>query len=356
MKTLLILLAFTMSAAYAGPRVTGNGGGGIKRNGVYKTFYSAGVYIDPEEVTDIPGADLYTQTISTLSGAGSTTSSLLSAALPIGNRKFYNIAEDKMDDKTMGRLIEEYARVVNQPAGDLTLFAITEIQSATTYLLPSFYKLSENEQASILFHEAYWLLNPRAEYSAVVRAEMAFQEFLEVKAAGKYSHKLPRLLGKLLGDDTLSLKTAYEEDRRAQTVKNLIDKNGKIKIGSIFLPSADTCKVVDKKVYTGESIFGNNQYRPGMEVYCNLTKDNLQDLVAFQQKNPKSFFLQELVNYITTEHNISLVRTKLKVDRDLLENLRNETIDLRKVEYKTYVSSYTTELKYPSDRNVLIIE
>ncbi len=165
----MLALILPFSSVYAGPRVTGNGGGGIRQNGIYKTFYSAGVYILPEELTEVPGAELYIKTISTLAGEGRSTSKLLSSALPLGDRKFYKIAEDKMDETTTNRLIAEYARVVNQPAGDLILFAITEIQSKTTYLLPSFYQLTEIEQAAIIFHEAYWILKPSADYAEVIK-------------------------------------------------------------------------------------------------------------------------------------------------------------------------------------------
>jgi hypothetical protein len=307
MKTLLIFLIITMSAAYAGPRVTGNGGGGVKQNGVYKTFYSAGIYINPKEVTEVPGAELYMNTISSLSGEGSSTARLYSNGIPMGDRKFFDIVEEKMDDTTMARLIAEYARVVNQPSDSLTLFAITDIGTKTTYLLPTFYKLSENEQAAILFHEAYWLLNPKADYAEVVKAEMEFQEFLELKESGKYSHRLPRLLGKLLNDPTFALRSALQEDKRSQSAPQIIDVNGLITLNALFLNSSDLCKPYanDHQVYE-KVLFKGTTVKKVYDVtyYCQLSSENLQQVIAFQQKNSKSFFLQEMVSFLSMDNNI----------------------------------------------------
>jgi hypothetical protein len=331
MKTLLILLTITMSAAYAGPRVTGNGGGGLRQNGVYKTFYSSGVYINPEEVTEIPGAELYTQTILGLSGDGSSTSRLLRTALPMGDRKFFNIAEDKMDDVTMKRLIAEYARVVNQKSDDLTLFAITDINSQVTYLLPSFYQLSENEQATILFHEAYWIMKPTADYAEVIAAEMAFQAFLELKEQGKYSHKLPRLLGKLLNDPSFALRSAIEEDKRTQVAPSIVNKNGDILFSKIFIESKNLCEF---STSTGNfnrkvgGLFGNKLVTvtvPTVYIACSLDSSNLQEAVSFQKSNPKSYFLQELTSFLSLK-NIFYYQSEWITFKNDIDNAENRKL------------------------------
>lgn len=318
MKTLLILLTITMSAAYAGPRVTGNGGGGIKKNGVYKTFYSSGAYINPEELTEVPGEAVYRQTISSLSGQGDSTSRLYSSGLPMGDRKFYNILEDRMDDATMKRLIEEYARVVKQPSDDLTIFAITDISNKTTYLLPNFYKLSENEQATILFHEAYWLLNPVADYAQVVNAEMIFQEFLELKEAGKYNHKLPRLLGKLLSDPTLALRSAVKEDLRNKQASEIFDSKGNIALTTLFNNTDTMCDLTENTNVREEKKFLSKSKTTIASAYvtCKLNSDSLQEVIAFQQKHPRSYFMQELVSFLSMKNYIYFQSPWTKLEGD----------------------------------------
>lgn len=352
MKTLLILLTITMSAAYAGPRVTGNGGGGIKKNGVYKTFYSSGAYINPEEVTEIPGADIYRSTILSLAGKGESTSQLFAAALPMGDRKFYNILEDRMDDATMKRLIEEYARVVSQPADDLTIFAITDIATKTTYLLPNFYKLSENEQATILFHEAYWILNPKADYAKVVNAEMIFQEFLELKESGKYNHKLPRLLGTLLSDPTLALQSAVKEDMRTNRSPEILDAKGNVSLTNVFTNFSKMCSFYkDSQTFTEKKFLAKSTKTVSKgSLGCELSYEDLQETLAFQQKHPESYFLQELVSYLSMKNKISYRSIEITKEGENVEANYKE-IERSLKALKTNVSNARSTVNKDTDWN-----
>lgn len=297
MKALLLLLALALSApTMAG--VTGNGGGGVNENGVYKTFYSAGLYVSPQAESEIPGAELYTKTILSIAGSNLSTSKLLAAGLPIANRKFYKILESKMDAGVMERLLNEYARVVDQPVNNLTIFAITDIGAQVTYLLPTFYKLSENEQAAILFHEAYWILNPHANYSQVVEAESAFQKFIEAKDNDEYDLELGAILANLLNDATLPLKTAFKEDVRKQKTSSLVAADATIKLKNIFANNLDLCTQEIKEVYVEQSLFGNNKYRDELFLKCTLGSKNLQDLFILSRKYPSSLFLKELMRFV----------------------------------------------------------
>lgn len=338
MKALLLLMILSISAPLiAGPRVVGNGGGGVRENGVYKTFYSAGLYINPEAETEIPGAELYTKTILSLTGEKGSTSSLLSSALPIGDRKFYKILEDKMDATVMDRLIEEYARVVKQPKDNLTIFAITDIALKATYLLPSFYKLSEVEQAAILFHEGYWVLNPQADYAEVVAAESSFQQFVELKEAGKFDLRLPRLLGKLLNDPSLPLKSAFAEDVRSQKVADIITPKGTIKLKYLMANDPDLCVPEEGKSYSGKTMFGNSQYKDKLELSCRSEIANLQTVIAFSKKYPQSFFIKELINFITINNLIRINVSKW------LEMSSGKELTLKALNTDIYFNKLTLE-------------
>lgn len=307
MKSLLVIMMLAFSfGSYGktlteGPRVVGNGGGGVKKNGVYKTFYSAGVYVS-EELDEVPGGELFTSTILSLIGEGSSTNTLLAAGLPFGNRKFYKISESQMDDTTMGRLIEEYARIVQQPAEGLTIFAITDIEKKSTYLLPSFFKLNEVEQAAILFHEAYWILNTNADYSEVIAAEMAFQKYVEAQVSGKYEVKLPRLLGKLLRDPSLPIKTALEFDKVSQSASDVVNVDGKVKLKYLFV-NKQGCTISDTTT-TGKNMFGRDTKIAANLIWCETGKNDVRLALENSRKHPSSYFLAELVNYLTSGNRI----------------------------------------------------
>jgi hypothetical protein len=356
MKGLLLLMILSMSAPLiAGPRFVGNGGGGVKENGVYKTFYSAGLYVAPIAETEIPGTELYTKTILSLAGNGESKSKLFSSALPLGERKFYKILEDKMDKVVMDRLLEEYARVVKQSQNQLTIFAITDIAQNITYLLPSFYKLSEVEQAAIIFHEAYWILNPEADYAEVVAAESAFQKFVERKEAGNYDLGLPHLLGKLLKDPKLPLETAYQEDVRAQNSAGLINKNGEIKMSNLFENNESTCKESASNDFYKRSMFGNSKYRNNFELTCVFSENNLQGLLLLSRKYPQSFFLKELMKYLISHGKIEIEIKKIlnqssEFDEEEMAELKAETlnvsVEFKNVKFNDYHKIIYVEKKY----------
>lgn len=335
MKALLLLLTLSLAApTMAG--VTGNGGGGVNQNGVYKTFYSAGMYVSAEAETSIPGAELYTKTVMSIAGQNKSMAQLLSAGLPIAHRKFYKILESKMDAGVMDRLLNEYARVVNQPVASLTIFAITDVNQKITYLLPTFYKLSENEQASILFHEAYWILKPRANYSEVVAAESAFQKFVEARESDEFDSELVNILGSVLDDSSLALKTAFKEDARSQKSAALISTIGTMKLGYLFGDNTDLCKKSVENKYTGEGLFGRNKHELTLEAKCKLNYYNLQDILVLSRKFPESYFLKELMRFVSAGNSIEFdgsIPTKKETAEKANRNLFNKGIQFEKVNF-----------------------
>lgn len=327
MKALLLLMtlavampvmAVTTVSEIAGPRVVGNGGGGVREDGVYKTFYSAGLYINPQMEMDIPGADLLSDTILSLVGNENVAAELLSIALPMGKRRFYKVLESKMDDKVMERLLAEYARIVTQPSDSLTIFAITDIGRQSTYLLPSFYKLSKIEQAAILFHEAYWILNPKANYAEVVSAEMEFQKFLELKEAGKYDLGFPKLLGKLMNDPTIPVKASYRADMLSGKAAPILHEDGSINVKDLLFGTQD-CSLLDG--YWKESFMKKS--RLVSKVQCMLVFGNLSLVMTASKKYPESYFLKALANYLS-QGNILFIGSNEQIKSENKETLINE--------------------------------
>lgn len=353
MKALLLLMtlavampvmAVTTVNEVAGPRVVGNGGGGVRENGVYKTFYSAGLYIHPQMETEIPGSELLSNVILDLAGDDTIATKLLSTALPMGERKFYKVLESKMDDKVMDRLLAEYARIVDQPADNLTIFAITDVGTQSTYLLPSFYKLSEIEQAAILFHEAYWILNPKADYAEVVSAEMEFQKFLELKDAGKYDMGFPKLLGRLMNDPTIPLKAAFRVDALSGKAASLISKDGKMKVNDLFLGTRN-CEYADRDIAGKGSLM--NKYRAVSRVKCTLGPSDLPLVMSAFKKYPESYFIKALANYLSQQNRIIFKTLDWYNESDFWKNVdtyMNKVISVSTFQYYERTKSIFLEL------------
>jgi hypothetical protein len=160
----------------------GNGGGGVVKNGNYMTFYSAGLYVQPtvgSAPAKIPGLDALTSYVQKLSILGyASKSTLLSAITPTPDRQYFVADPEQLTAEVKKRLLAEFQRVTNVDPSQLTLYALTDTESKTTFILPDFFKLNANDQVSILFHEAYWILHPKSSYNDVVNAEMAFEAAL----------------------------------------------------------------------------------------------------------------------------------------------------------------------------------
>ena len=157
-----------------------SGGGAVtEHDGVYRTFYSAGLYTEGSPYTsfdEIPSLDkliLFLRGFSSVSTE--SRNHFIDLLLPSVSHAYYRVQEDQFDDETRTRLLAEFSRVTGQPVDSLKLAAVTDTTQKITYLLPEFYKLQPMDQMAILFHESYWLLNPSTTYSEIVAAEMAFE-------------------------------------------------------------------------------------------------------------------------------------------------------------------------------------
>ena len=306
-KSVLMLVLLLSFSAMAGPRVTGNGGGGIHRNGIYKTFYSSGVLISPVEETDIPGMSLLTDTIVSIT----SNEKIFPSYIPSSVRKYYNIIESDVNKENIERLLAEYKRAVKQPQEDLAIFAITEIETKTTFLLPSFYQLTETEQAAILFHEAYWILNPKASYEEVISAEVALQNYLEKEAQGTYSSHFPRLLGKLVGDIAIPLRAALNFDIKNNTEPTLINEKG-ISTTDLFpethcqVNSNFKDRVIDEKFRTKRTVYS---FVAAYSTCAEMSKKTAQLFyINLEKKYSKSQTAKELKNAFLSNDYLQLER------------------------------------------------
>lgn len=287
MKWLLIAAVLCSQIAQAGPRTIGNGGGGVARDGVYMTFGSAGVYVDPEPMgmETVPSLDLLLRTIREAGIPESEMNSLFRAAAPFGAREYFNVIKDKFDEVTYKRLREEYAALSKQPAESIVIFAVTDPSTRKTFLLPEFFGLKASEQAAILFHEAYWVIKPGATYQEVVSAEIAFQKFLEQKAAGIYEPKLADKLGVLFASPSLGLNMHLKRDLQSGVLAELgADSRGIPLTALIADPLCDNHESYWRGWHRGA-----------------VTGSSYTHLYDLSLRYPQSHFLRGLMNFLAAD-------------------------------------------------------
>lgn len=172
---------FTSPALATGTDVQ-NGGGGVVKDGHYMTFASAQIPIKdlPEMAADIPGMKFLIEQVSNLKLTSSAKSTLLSSIYPLQQRTYYKVDADHYGSDVRAQIINNYKTAMLIPDKEnIVLFAVTDIDTQTTFLLPEFYQLKEIEQAAILLHESTWILDPSQSYSQVIALEMSAQSYFQ---------------------------------------------------------------------------------------------------------------------------------------------------------------------------------
>lgn len=277
----IILAVFLLAPVFSSAdiRVIGNGGAGVEKNGVYMTFGSAGFFIDPQPQEVIPSLDLVLSTIDDFGVLEDQKAWFKQAIVPMGARKYYNVLKEKLDPDTYRKLQEEYAKAMGQPPQSIVLFAITDVQTKTTYLLPEFYNLKEVEKAAILFHESVWILMPQSTYLDVIQAEVVFQKYIEAKQIGKYDPGLGQVLSKMFGNDSPKFRMSLAADLSLGIFKS---SNNKATLKDI-LPSPLTGWSMGTTEFFGNE-FNMKMYGHSKQKYTSLFIKNAVDFLAADEK------------------------------------------------------------------------
>jgi hypothetical protein len=161
----------------------GNGAGGVTRGGKTMTFFTANIVVSPEELTkeEIPNLD---STINFIYQSNVFSSKikakLMGLLIPSQRHTYYRVPKEYFTPAILKRLLEEYARISQQPVVETELFAITDTRTSQTFLLPSFYDLrKKEEQMAVLMHEIEWMRHPNANGKQIVKLETAYQGLFE---------------------------------------------------------------------------------------------------------------------------------------------------------------------------------
>jgi hypothetical protein len=234
------------AAPVAAPRAeggqgVGNGGGGVQIGGRYMTFYSAGIMVDPDPKSevDVPSLDYTIDAIQRMDFLSPNTRDKISSAIsPSPQHRYYRVDPSSLDPKKIEDLVSVYQKVTHVDPSQIALYALTDIEKRRTFLLPDFYKLSTpEEQAAILFHEAYWLLHPKSTYESVVAAESAFQAVLSHPGDQATILRFMERSSTLRDQYTYAIRT----DLRTGALRGFIDSSGNFKIGDLLGESTVRC-------------------------------------------------------------------------------------------------------------------
>jgi hypothetical protein len=269
-----IAILFSLSAL-AG-HDSGNGAGGVADGSRYVTFYSSGIFVDSTELSidQVPQLSATSSLfLSNPSISAKYGSQYFRALVPSQNRKYFKVTPDKFTPELRAKLLAEYGRVSGLDVSKIVLFAITDIKNKTTYLLPEFYSLkTATEQMAILYHEAFWLVNPQAKYEKVVASEMLFQKYLENQKSGL---SLMDWLETIL-TPTAYIRAAYGYDAQTGALNAISTSNG--------IPLLE--------------LFGSQAFKVDLE-----SRDGsdivLQNLFALQTKVPNSILVHSLIRKLS---------------------------------------------------------
>lgn len=330
--------ALTLSPATAQQK--GNGGGGIVRGGKYMTFYGAGLYVEPVAPgasQDVPGLVELVNVFTNLNYISfASRLNILSAIAPADDRKYYNVDENFLTPEIREKLTREYTRVTSADPHDLVLYALTDANTKTTYLMPEFHKLNLQDKMTILFHEAYWIINPTATYDKVISLEMSFQAMLAEPKNVNRKFQFIAASGFTKNKNEL-LKSALKLDYESDVLKDLYcvspyvskgicEESPKfISLWTLFGQDAYKCATETENAETCISLARINIYKLANQypnsLFLNLMKSVFKTGYVLQYASPKDKFANFLLPLLTSHAGFD-------TDSSMRDNLDNVGIRL----------------------------
>lgn len=235
LKTILSVLTVsiltTQGASASDGGQSGDGGAGTIKNGKPVTFYSGGYYQEPNlqvDKIDLDNREAALQIrieklakfVADFEYWGQSywvRTQNLQRIIPSKDRHYYNISYADLNMETYKNIMREYRKVHGIPE-TIMLNLFTNPTTSETWILPSFYQLSENDAVAQLFHEFDWIRKPNATYQEIVDDEKAFQAFYE--QPGNYARMY--VFAKRMGNQDRLSEIAYKYDMQKGNMNNLL--------------------------------------------------------------------------------------------------------------------------------------
>jgi hypothetical protein len=142
----------------------------VLQNGQVLSFYESHIYVEPSNASspdgsvDLPGVGELFKFISQAPYlSDETRGRYLNTIQPSDKRKYYRAipavlaSRDNKHSDVYDRILEVYYRVTGVLPDRLTLAAVTDTHTLSTFILPPYDSMSPHAQVGALFHESYWI-------------------------------------------------------------------------------------------------------------------------------------------------------------------------------------------------------
>lgn len=249
LSILILALGMLTSEITQAGQLTGNGGGGVKRDGLFLTFGSEKVKLFQTPLKTVPGLEALKLVVEKIPLPQTHRGTLATAIYPIGKRQYYAIqAEDLTETKRVEIKLEYFKAMQERVAfDDLVIYAYTNTTDRETFLLPEFFEISgknplgipedqykEIRQVAILFHEGIWMLRPDLSYREIFRGEILFENYLAQNPHLGFDTHLFAYFNKIFGDPIVALMSAAQMDHASGKLTPLLNQAEKIPMTHLF--------------------------------------------------------------------------------------------------------------------------
>jgi|GEM_PF-2834281 len=153
----------------------GNGGGGLVVNGNYITIPEAHISIEGHLMMEVPGLSDLDQVLWALQISPDIFRTFMPMINPSSQRSYYSV--NHLEPNELLAIKKVYSKILHVPLEKVVIYAVSDAKQKKTFLLPEFFKLESTQEASVLFHEWLWALNPKMTYEDVVYGEQLYYDF-----------------------------------------------------------------------------------------------------------------------------------------------------------------------------------
>jgi len=271
----------------------GNGGAGVYEGEDYKTFASAGFFVEPiyMDDQDLPELPKLRSKIKEMGFNEQTRASLLSDLVPTFNRRFLKVDASRFNRETYETIKEEYRKIFRDDRINIAIFAITDTEKKITYILPEFYQLNPIQRLTILFHETLWLMRPTAAYKEIALIDVYMQKYL-TSPSTQTLFKFLSAFDQFINSSNESEDYLFSESRTNLNFNLLAFALKKDKESGALssLMKAGRMRAVD---FLGSKALACYQNANDNKECFDLMKGNFLDL---SEKYPKSLLIRALLN------------------------------------------------------------
>lgn len=186
-----------------------NGGAGISINGKVATFYSAEMQVNPTPLKGMPSINALAGLIKKLYLPNNVGIELSDNVLPSFDRKYYAVTQESINQSTLQTIKEEYSKTTKTSAENITIFALTDPISKITLLLPDYFKLNEDEQVAILFHESLWINERVTSYKNMLEIEKDMQIYSMYPSDCNPRYNITKRIQRIFNEKLWALNTIF---------------------------------------------------------------------------------------------------------------------------------------------------